>query len=687
MYSRLPLALAAVSHPSAALAAVRSRARFPSAPSRAAAPLTVGSDQFECSIVTTPSQLERVADGWRELCGICGTPVEQFDWVQACAEILKDSGDLRTVVLLQGDGLRAAAPLAVRPVRGLRRRVSPGVEELGEPMGFLARDPADFAPLARALARDPLPLLCGRFPLDSAAITALQRAYRGRGIVLLRPQPAAPYITLSREWLEPELRLNSGRRSDLRRARRRAEELGRVVAEVLTPPPESLSRLLDEALEVERKSWKGVEGTAVAGDAVHCEFFHRVASAACRSGALRLGFLRINGRAVAAQIAVVHNRRYWLLKVGYDPEFARCSPGLLLIRETIAAAVAEGLEGYEFLGREEPWITAWTAERHEYVSVRAYPFSVQGAAAFAVDASCRAFREAARVTRSTAAAARRSVRPVLAAVVHRAARGYISGPSLADAQRVRATLSQQGLAATIGYWDADGEDPQQVAREYHAGIELLSEQGDGDYLSIKLPSLGGDRRLIDDVVRHAAEARCRLHLDALGPEHADATLAALERLRGDFPDVRLSHTLPGRWRRSVADAEWVVERGIAVRVVKGQWADPADPDRDLRAGYLEVIDRLAGRAAMVQVATHDVPLAREALARLRAAGTPCTLELLYGLPVRPALGLARELPLPVRVYVPYGAAYLPYAVSRLRRNPRILYWLARDAVAALFRWG
>src|SRR5207247_3807890 len=121
--------------------------------------------------------------------------------------------------------------------------------------------------------------------------------------------------------------------------------------------------------------------------------------------------------------------------------------------------------------------------------------------------------------------------------------------------------------------------------------------------------------------------------------------------------VYFGTTLPGRWKRSAADALWAAESGLTVRVVKGQWADPSNPAQDLRAGFLEVIDQLAGRAPHVAVATHDVPLAAEAIARLRSAGTSCEMELLHGLPMKASLRLARKLAVNLRVYVPYGKAY------------------------------
>jgi proline dehydrogenase len=99
---------------------------------------------------------------------------------------------------------------------------------------------------------------------------------------------------------------------------------------------------------------------------------------------------------------------------------------------------------------------------------------------------------------------------------------------------------------------------------------------------------------------------------------------------------------------------------------------------------LAVVDRLAGRARHVTVATHDAPLARTALRRLIDAGTSCELELLFGLPMRAAMRAARDLGVRSRVYVPYGHSWVPYALSWVRQNPRVLWWVLTDAT--LGRW-
>ena len=80
------------------------------------------------------------------------------------------------------------------------------------------------------------------------------------------------------------------------------------------------------------------------------------------------------------------------------------------------------------------------------------------------------------------------------------------------------------------------------------------------------------------------------------------------------------------------------------------------------------------------MASHDPPLVREALRRLRAAGTPCDMELLVALPMRSALRTARDLGATVRIYVPFGPSWVSYALNQAQKDPRLALWVVRDAL-------
>jgi proline dehydrogenase len=273
---------------------------------------------------------------------------------------------------------------------------------------------------------------------------------------------------------------------------------------------------------------------------------------------------------------------------------------------------------------------------------------------------------------------RQRIARIVLPVMRRAARSYIAGPELGDALAMARTLGARDMASTIAFWDEDGAAPDDVLNACLKSAQALGSEELDCYLSVKAPSLQYSAAALLQLIDQCECRKTRLHFDALGVDSVDPTRTLLEALLPRYANI--SFTLPGRWARSLEDANWAVQRGVGVRVVKGQWPDPAMPQRDPHKGFLEVIERLAGGARSVAVATHNPTLAAPALQRLMKAGTPCELELLFGLPSKAVLRIAAAMGVRTRVYVPYGYGWLPYSLSQARKNPRIFWWMLKDAM-------
>lgn len=344
-----------------------------------------------CAVLERIEELLPLERHWDALVAPSGSPIQQFAWMRACAETLAAPRRLRVMVIGALPRVQAVAPLIERADRFGRLDLL-GAEELGEPTDIAAAGEGALARLAAALARSGRPLFLRRVLAESPVLSAIERAYGSRGLVIRRPSPGSPWIPLQDGLNEPEELLNPGRRSDLRRARRVAEQLGGVQCEILSPTPSNLEPLLEEAFRVEAASWKGRERTALACDTLRRMFFRRYATAAAREGILRLCFLRIGRKNAAMQLAVECGERFWLLKIGYDEEFGRCSPGTLLMVETIRYAVTRGLRAYELLGCPESWTAIWTRRAHPCASLRVYPTNARGLCALTVDLAQRVRR-------------------------------------------------------------------------------------------------------------------------------------------------------------------------------------------------------------------------------------------------------------------------------------------------------
>ena len=333
----------------------------------------------------SPRRIDDIAPYWQALEDDMTSPIQQCLWSESCCATLPLDGKLQFVVAKTGSQTGAIAPL-VRANGVLGRLEHLGVKVLREPTDLVFSDAAALKNLANALVKLGSPLFLDRISANSPTVSAIQEAYRGRGLVLIRPAKPYPRILLHEGWGKPESQLNSGRRSDLRRAARTAEKIGPLSYQILSPTPSQLAPILEEALEVEAANWKGSEGSAIARDNLRGPFYRHYAAAASAAGILRVCFLRVGSKAVAMQLALESGRGFWLLKTGYREEYARCSPGTLLIAETIRYAASRGLASFEFLGNADNWTRIWTSDEIQTVTIRAYPFQVRSVVALAVDA-------------------------------------------------------------------------------------------------------------------------------------------------------------------------------------------------------------------------------------------------------------------------------------------------------------
>jgi proline dehydrogenase len=258
-------------------------------------------------------------------------------------------------------------------------------------------------------------------------------------------------------------------------------------------------------------------------------------------------------------------------------------------------------------------------------------------------------------------------------LAQRAARRYIAGGLPTDAAAVCADYRDRGLGSTVGFWNRSDESPDDVTARCLEALEAVSFPAAkvSTYLSLKTPALADDAARLERLVERAHALGIHLHLDSHSHAQADAAWALLSHFaaRG----ARLGSSLPARWARSRDDAARAMAMGLPLRIVKGHWPDPTGNGLPAEKGFLKRVEQLSGSTSLVAVATHDPVLARESLTRLLAAKTPCELEVLHGWNTGPVLRVAKELGVLSRVYVPFGNAVLPYRLSELRHEPKVVW--------------
>ncbi len=317
-----------------------------------------------------------VADEWEALATrLDATPFASPGWTVAW---LRAFGAGSPVVLAARRDGRLTGVLALQRRGGAVRSPTNWHTPLFEPV---AEDAATLAALARAVyGLGPRSVHLWFLDPGGEAFDPLTRAAVAAGYATYdRACIRSPFVAIRGDWPTYLACRSRNLRKGLDRSRRRLEEAGCVVYET-RDGREGLVPLLDEGLAVEAAGWKGERGTAIASRPCTRLFYEEMARWAAKAGALRLSFLRLDGRPIAFELALESGGHHYSLKVGYDPEFRRYSPGTLLTSWLIERAFARGLASFELLGADDPDKLRWTTSVRELRLVQAFSGSASGRA-------------------------------------------------------------------------------------------------------------------------------------------------------------------------------------------------------------------------------------------------------------------------------------------------------------------
>ena len=120
------------------------------------------------------------------------------------------------------------------------------------------------------------------------------------------------------------------RRKEYRRLTNRLSEMGRFELLSLGAGRDCKS-WVTELLVLEAAGWKGKRGTAMAADPALQSALMESCQLLGAAGKLRFWKLVLNGKPIAIMNAIVDGDQAWLGKIAYDENYAKFSPGVLLI--------------------------------------------------------------------------------------------------------------------------------------------------------------------------------------------------------------------------------------------------------------------------------------------------------------------------------------------------------------------
>jgi proline dehydrogenase len=282
-------------------------------------------------------------------------------------------------------------------------------------------------------------------------------------------------------------------------------------------------------------------------------------------------------------------------------------------------------------------------------------------------------------------------------VVRKIADRYIAGETLEDAVATVRGLNALGAMATVdvlGEFISRPEEAEETATQYERALDAIAAGQLDANVSVKLSALGIeiDRALVDRtlarVLRSARRHRIFVRIDMEHSGLIDETLDVYRGLRGaGHDDVGI--VIQSYMRRAEADVAALADLTPSVRLVKGIYLEPEDiayqAMPEINASYLRLLEQLVDQGSYVAIATHDPALLDGALNLIDRRGLGrdrYEFQMLLGVAEEARRKLISDGHR-LRVYVPYGRAWYAYSVRRLKENPSIAGYVARDVVRTI----
>jgi len=152
--------------------------------------------------------------------------------------------------------------------------------------------------------------------------------------------------------------LPSPLRHIVERGQRRLTRQGDWQIAIQQLPDANLEAAIDDFVAVYQKSWKGPEPNA--------RFIPALARMAAVQGWLRLGVLRLDGQAIAAQLWLVHAGKANIFKLAYVEGFERFSAGSVLTARLMQHVLdVDQVHEVDYLTGDDAYKRDWMSHRRE----------------------------------------------------------------------------------------------------------------------------------------------------------------------------------------------------------------------------------------------------------------------------------------------------------------------------------
>lgn len=340
-------------------------------------------DKYKIDVICDWSKVSEIKEEWNDLNSKSGVshPFTTYEWFDCWYKAYSDLGNVRIILVRdkKSDNIRAILPgilIKMREGRIALRCFSYASNGHSPRCGIISKkDDIEAAKASIAAIWDHLEV-----NIDLATLMSIDTGSPTQFILNSLELPHL-YLHVEHSFESPAFNISSGWgdylrtrskkfRQRIRQGRNRAERFGKLTFNIILN--DSVSEQDIERLKnIDSKTWQYKEGSGLYSTNENEIFYNEILKTFGKHRQVTLCFLKIGDSDVAYEIATSFGSTAFFLKYGYDPEFNKCSPGLLIQSYLAEYYSSLGFREVDLLGdmskEKEHWDTHLREHRNYWI--------------------------------------------------------------------------------------------------------------------------------------------------------------------------------------------------------------------------------------------------------------------------------------------------------------------------------
>jgi len=319
----------------------------------------------------------------------CNNLFLTWDWLYHWWKIFCQDKNLNILLIRKNGDLIAVAPLFLtnNKMLGIKQ-----IHFLGS--NYVGSDYLDFI-IQKGSEDEVIPELCNYLnsgngwhfinltdiPAHSKSIELIQKYHKDNWLILTNNYTICPYITLPDNYNLFLQSLSSNMRSNIKRKRRIFENDLKGEFVILREKNE-VNKSIEELNRLNFYRMRVKNLISPFYDPLFNQFHKVIIPIFFERGWLRLCFLRVKNKYIACLYVYRYGNKYYYYQSGFDLEWEKVSPGVLLFSYCIENAILEGMEEFDFLRGNEDYKYRWTKQERKNLRVKIFNDTFKGKIAY-----------------------------------------------------------------------------------------------------------------------------------------------------------------------------------------------------------------------------------------------------------------------------------------------------------------